>query len=206
MQAVSLPIAPPIAVMALGTGLGEATLIHDGLRYRALPSEGGHADFAANTDDEIELLKFLRARYGHVSYERVLSGGGIGEIYAFTRSRSGEREPTWLAHDMAAGDPNSAIVAAAVAGKDACCVHAIGMFANILGAEAGNIALRSMAGAVVIGGGIPHTILPALQSGGPISRFNAKGRFSHWTQTLGVRVLLEPRAALLGAAHHVATR
>jgi glucokinase len=210
MQAVTLHdavVAPPVAVMALGTGLGEATLVHDGMRYRALPSEGGHADFAPTTDDEIELLRFLRARHGsHVSYERVLSGSGIGEIYAFARSRSGEKEPTWLAHEMAAGDPNGAIVSAALGDrKDPCCVQAIEMFAEILGAEAGNIALRSVAGSVVIGGGIPHKVLAALQSGGLIRRFNDKGRFSGWTSTVGVRVLLEPRAGLLGAALYAAT-
>lgn len=197
----------PIAVLALGTGLGEATLIHDGKRYRALPSEGGHADFAAHTDRELELLKFLRQRHGHISYERVLSAGGILEIYEFVRSRSGEREPTWLAHDIAAGggDPSTAIVAAAVAEKDACCIEAIDMFIEILGAEAGNIALRSVAGGVVIGGGIPHSLLALLQRGGLVKRFNDKGRFSRWMSTVGVRVLLEPRAGVLGAAHHAAT-
>jgi glucokinase len=201
---------PPIAVLALGTGLGEATLLHDGKRYRAVPSEGGHADFAATTDDEIELLKFLRARHGHVSYERVLSGGGILEIYEFLRSRAAEREPTWLAHDIASGDPNAAIVAAALAPEgdkhhDACCVRAVDMFIEILGAEAGNIALRAVAGGVVIGGGIPHKLLPVLSRGALIKRFNDKGRFSRWMSAIGVRVLLEPRAAVLGAAHHAAT-
>jgi glucokinase len=211
MKAVTLPPDPPIAVMALGAGLGEATLIHDGEHYRALPSEGGHADFAPATDDEIELLKFLRERHGgHVSYERVLSGAGIAELYAFVRARSAEREPTWLAHEMAAGDPNSAIVAAALGtGEsrrlDACCVRTVEMFAEILGAEAGNIALRAVAGGVVIGGGIPHKLVPVLQAGGFSRRFTAKGRFARWMSTIGVRVLLEPRAGLLGAARYAAT-
>ncbi len=196
---------PPIAVLALGTGLGEATLVHDGKRYRALPSEGGHADFAPATDDEIGLLAFLRGRYGHVSYERVLSSGGMLDIYEYVRSRSSEREPTWLAHDIAAGDPSMAIVTAALARKDDVCVRAIEMFTEILGAEAGNIALRAVAGSVVIGGGIPHKLMPALQSGELTKRFNAKGRFSRWTQQVGVRVLVEPRAGLLGAASYAAT-
>ena len=205
--AEATPANAAIAVLALGTGLGEATLIHDGKRYRAMPSEGGHADFAASTDDELELVRFLRARHGHVSYERVLSSSGILELYDFCRQKSGEREPTWLAHDIAAaaGDASTAIVAAALVGKDACCVRAVEMFTEILGAEAGNIALRAVAGGVVIGGGIPHSLLEVLRGGAMIRRFNDKGRFSRWMSTVGVRVLLEPRAGLLGAAHHAAT-
>lgn len=207
IKAVALTPDPPVAVMALGTGLGEATLIHDGMTYRALPSEGGHADFAPSTDDELALFQFLRSKYGHVSYERVLSSPGISDIYTFVRAQSPEREPTWLAAEMAQGDPNAAIVAAAIGERrDACCVKTVEMFADILGAEAGNIALRAMACAVVIGGGIPHKLLPVLQSGSLIRRFNDKGRFSRWTSTIGVRVLLEPRAALLGAAHHAVNR
>jgi glucokinase len=207
IKAVALTPDPPVAVMALGTGLGEATLLHAGLNYRALPSEGGHADFAASTDAELQLLQFLRAKYGHVSYERVLSGPGLMDLYAFARAQSGEREPTWLAAEMAVGDPNAAIVAAALGQRrDASCARAVEMFSEILGAEAGNIALRAMAGSVVIGGGIPHKLLPVLSSGGLIKRFNDKGRFSRWTSTIGVRVLLDPRAALLGAAHHATTR
>jgi glucokinase len=206
-----VPPEPSIAVMALGTGLGEAMLVWDGKKYRALPSEGGHADFAPTTDDEIELLKFLRAKHGgHVSYERVLSGDGIGEIYTFLRGRSNEREPMWLAHAMASGDTNAAIANAALAAttggqSDAVCVHTMQMFAEILGAEAGNIALRTVAaGGVVIGGGIPHKILPILD-GTVTKRFTDKGRFANWTRSIDVRVLLEPRAAVLGAAHYVAT-
>ena len=204
------PAAPAprgtISVLAPGTGLGEATLVWDDQRYRALPSEGGHADFAPTTDEEIELYKFLRKRYGHVSYERVLSGDGIGDLYDFVREATGTKEPAWLAQQIAAGDRNAAVSRAALDHKDAACVRALEMFAEILGAEAGNLALRSIStGGVVIGGGIAPKILPALQSPALIKRFNEKGRFAHWTRTLGVRVMLEPRAALLGAAHYVAT-
>lgn len=197
-----------IAVIAPGTGLGEATLLWDGGRYRSLPSEGGHADFAPTTDEEIELLRWLRARHGgHVSYERVLSGDGIGDLYAFCRERSGVKEPDWLAQRIAvAGDRNAVVTKTALAREDAVCERALGLFAEILGAEAGNLALRNLAaGGVVIGGGIPPKVLAALQTGALIARFNDKGRFASWTRTLGVRVMLEPRAALLGAAHFVAT-
>jgi glucokinase len=197
----------PIAVIAPGTGLGEATLIHDGARYRALAAEAGHADFAPGTDEEIELLHFLRKKYGHhVSYERVLSGPGIGDLYDFTRALSGKQEPGWLAQQIATGDKNAAVATAALEGKDAVCVRAMEMFAELLGAEAGNCALRTLAtGGVVIGGGIPPKILPTLQTRNLINRFNDKGRFANWTRSIGVRVQLEPRAALLGAAHYVAT-
>ena len=195
----------PIAIVAPGTGLGEAFLVCENGKYaRALASEGGHADFAPTTDDELELLRFLRKRYhGHVSNERILSGNGIGDLYDFARLHSGEAEPGWLAAEIATGDRNAAVSKAALAKKDPTCVYALDMFAAILGAEAGNVALRVMAtGGVVLGGGIPPKVLAALQSGNLIARFNDKGRFAPWTKNLSVRVALEPRAALLGAAHH----
>jgi glucokinase len=197
-----------IAVIAPGTGLGEAVLVSIAGEYRALPSEGGHADFAAMTDDEFELVRFLRKRHGdHVSNERVLCGAGIGDLYSFERERSTSPEPAWLAQQIASGDRNAAVSRAAVAGTDPCCVAALDWFAALLGAEASNLALRSLAlGGVVIGGGIPPKVLPILQRGGLIERFNAKGRFSNWTRALGVRVALEPRAALFGAAHHATTK
>jgi glucokinase len=199
-----------IAVIAPGTGLGEAMLLWDGARYISLPSEGGHADFAPGTDDEIDLLHYLRKLHGHhISYERVLSGPGIGDLYGFVRGKESfgfGPEPVWLAQQIATGDRNAVVATAAVDNKDPACVKALQMFAEILGAEAGNVALRGMAtGGVVIGGGIPPKILPVLQAGGLVQRFNDKGRFSNWTKALGLRVTLEPRASLLGAAHYVAT-
>jgi glucokinase len=207
--AVLQPAARPapggtIAVIAPGTGLGESLLVFDHSRYRALPSEGGHADFAPGNDDEIALLRYLHGLYGdHVSYERVLSGAGLGDLYGFVRAGSGAAEPAWLTAELAAGDRNAAISRAALAHRDPACVRALELFTEILGAEAGNLALRGLAtGGVVIGGGIPPKILPALQQRRLIDRFNAKGRFATWTRGLAVRVTLEPRAALFGAAHH----
>ncbi|HEY0253205.1 MAG TPA: glucokinase, partial [Kofleriaceae bacterium] len=190
------PERATIAVIAPGTGLGESLLFHDGTRYQALPSEGGHADFAPTSDEEVRLLQFLRAKYGeHVSIERVLSGNGIGDLYDFCR---GDAAP--LPFD---GDRNAAISKAGCECTEPYAQHAIEMFVQILGSEAGNHALRGMAtGGVVIGGGIPPKILPALQTGALVERFAAKGRFHDWARALSVRVALEPRAALYGAAHH----
>lgn len=190
-----------IAVIAPGTGLGEASLVHDGHRYVALPSEGGHADWAPGADEELELWRFLRERHGgHVSVERVLSGNGIGDLYDFYRRGAPE-----LAFDPKT-DRNAAITHAGLAKTDANAARALDLFAELLGAEAGNLALRGLTtGGVVIGGGIPPRLLPALQSGRLVARFSQKGRFQPWMQALGVRVALEPRAALLGAAHYVIT-
>ncbi len=184
LQAGTSAPAATIAIIAPGTGLGEALLYHDGGAYRALPSEGGHADFAPGTDDEIELLRFLRERYhGHVSNERVLCGNGFGDLYSFCRMRLGTPEPAWLSAELAAGDRNAVVSKAGLANKDAACARAVEMFVQILGAEAGNLALRGLAtGGVVIGGGIPPKILPALQTGALIARFNAKGRFHAWAR------------------------
>lgn len=208
LQPGTVPPHATVAVIAPGTGLGEALLVSNGVVYSALPSEGGHADFAPCTEEEVELWRYLHRLYGdHISYERVLSGNGIGDLYGFCRAHGGQPEPEWLARAIAAGDRNAVVAETALANKDAACVRALEMFVEILGGEAGNLALRGLAtGGVVIGGGIPPKILPALQTGALITRFNAKGRFATWTRALAVRVSLEPRAALYGAAHHAATR
>ena len=192
-----VPERSTIGVIAPGPGLGEATLYHDGTAYQALPSEGGHADFAPTTDEQVELWRYLHARYdGHVSVERVLSGNGIADLYAFAAKGEARTYP---------GDRNAAIAAAGLSRVDPAATRALELFAEILGAECGNLALRTMAtGGVVIGGGIPPKILAMLQRGPLLERFAAKGRFATWLRTLSVRVVLDPKAALLGAAHHAA--
>jgi glucokinase len=197
--------APPaepatIAVIAPGTGLGEALLYWDGASYHAIASEGGHADFAPVTDWEIELLRHLREQHGRVSYERVLSGDGIDAIYSFLRGR-GDAEPAWVTRRLADGDRNAAISALALSGRDSCSVEALDLFCAVLGAEAGNLALRGTAtGGVVIAGGIVPHIVPAL-SRGLVARFLDKGRFSSWMETITLRVALDPSAPLYGALH-----
>jgi glucokinase len=197
--------APPrepstIAVIAPGTGLGEAFLYWDGSSYHAIASEGGHADFAPGTDREIELLRHLRDQHGHVSYERVLSGDGIDAIYSFLRARGGP-EPAWVTRRLADGDRNAAISALALTGDDPCSVEALDLFCAVLGAEAGNLALRGLAtGGVVLAGGIVPHIVPALARG-LVARFLDKGRFSSWVAKISLRVALDPSAPLYGALH-----
>ncbi|HEX4453864.1 MAG TPA: glucokinase [Kofleriaceae bacterium] len=198
LQVGDVPDGATIAVIAPGTGLGESCLYHDGTRYQALPSEGGHGDLPVTTDDEIELLRFLRGKYGdHVSVERVLSGNGVADVYDYYARGDAKPYP---------GDRNAAISDAGLAGTDPNAARALELFAQILGAECGNLALRYLAtGGVVIGGGIPPKLLPVLQRGSLIERFAAKGRFADWLRARSVRVVLDPKAALLGAAHYAST-
>jgi len=191
-----------IAIIAPGTGLGEAYLAWDGSRYRAYASEGGHADFAPNNALETDLLCYLRDRLGHVSYERVCSGQGIANIYAFLKD-GGHEEPDWLAERLAAADDPTPIIVDVALGEEACpiCTTALSVFASILGAEAGNMALKVLAtGGVYLGGGIPPRVLPVLKQDGFMEAFRYKGRFSDLLARVPVHVILNPKSALLGAA------
>jgi len=195
-----------IAVVAPGTGLGEAFLTWDGVRYHAHPSEGGHTDFAPTTPLEIELLRYLLSRFERVSYERICSGLGLPNIYAFLKSSGRGEEPAWLAEQLAQADDHTpVIVQAALDDERHCplCADTLALFTSILGAEAGNLALKVLAtGGVVLGGGIPPRILPILENGPFLSAFRRKGRFSRLMAQMPVRVILNPRAALLGAASY----
>lgn len=190
-------------VIAPGTGLGEAILYWDGQRYHPIASEGGHADFAARSEQEIALLRYLCSKLGgHVSYERVLSGDGVHHIYAFLRDSGHAPEPAWLREKLEEGDPNATITQIGLAGEHPLCVAALELFCSILGAGAGNLALRCVAtGGVFVGGGIAPKIVPALKAGSFVREFTDRGRFSEWMTAIPVRVALNPRAPLLGAAH-----
>ncbi len=192
------------AVIAPGTGLGEAFLTWDGSRYRALPSEGGHADFAPGTELEDELLSTLRARHGHVSYERVCSGIGIANLYRFLRDGGHAEEPPWLAEALAGvADPVPLLVEKALDPETPCdiCVRALDLFASILGAEAGNLALKTLAtGGIYLGGGIPPRVLPFLQKSHFEEAFLRKGRMRDLVARIPVHAIAYPKAALLGAA------
>ncbi len=199
--------APPtgrgnIAAIAAGTGLGEAALVWDGERYHAVASEGGHSSFAPQGDEQVELLKFLAREFGHVSWERVLSGPGLINIYRFARAMSAEPEPAWMAQALAADDPAAAISAAAIEGRDAACARALTMFCAMYGSEAGNLALKVLAtGGVYLCGGIAPRILPWLERGGFMRSFQDKGRLGGILARIEVRVVTRADTALLGAAH-----
>ena len=193
------------ALIAAGTGLGEAILYWDGVAHRPLASEGGHADFAPRTPLEIELLAYLIARFGHVSYERVISGPGIFNIYNFLKDSGRHREPGWLRERLAAGDPGAVISEAALAKEAEICVQALDLFVSTYGAEAGNLALRAKAlGGVYVGGGIAPKILSKLADGEFLRAFAAKGRYADLLAQVPVRVILNEEAALRGAASYAA--
>jgi len=192
--------AGPIAVISAGTGLGESMAVWDGTAHRPLPTEGGHADFAPRNELETELLLYLRAEFGRVSYERVLSGPGLGNIYRFLRgSRNFPENPAVVA-EMGQGDAAAAIARAALAGSCPLCGQALDLFVSLYGAEAGNLALRTLAtGGVYVGGGIAPKIIDRLKGPAFMLAFTAKGRLSPLLETIPVRVILNDRTALLGA-------
>ena len=190
-----------IGILAPGTGLGQGYLCWDGRRYRPGASEGGHTDFAPADDLQVRLLQHLRGRLGgHVSWERVLSGPGRYNIYAFLRESGGE-QPAWVAERLATGDPSATISSLALANADLLCSQALGVFVSIMGAQAGNLALTLMAtGGVYLGGGIPPRILQKLADGTFQRAFRDKGRLSAVVEGIPVRVIVNPEAPLLGAA------
>jgi glucokinase len=191
-----------IAVIAAGTGLGQAILYWDGAHHHPIASEGGHADFAPHTDFEIELLIYLRREFGRVSCERLLSGPGLFNIYRFLRDSGYATEPEWLRQRIAQGDPGAVISQIGLAGEHPLCTRALDLFISVYGAEAGNLALRALAvGGVYVAGGIAPKILRRLQDGAFIHTFTDKGRLSDLMRSIEVKVAMNPRAPLIGAAH-----
>jgi glucokinase len=190
------------ALVSAGTGLGEALLIWDGKQHRPLPSEGGHCDFAARTPREIALLEYLsHTLKGRVSFERVVSGMGIKNIYAFLRDVEKIDEPQWLRDRMVNTDPNAVIGQCAEDGSSSLCFETMKIFTSAYGAEAGNIALKVLAmGGIYLGGGIAPKSLKTLQTGAFIQAFLDKGRLSPLLESIPVRVILDENCALLGAA------
>ncbi len=195
------------AVIAAGTGLGEAMLFHDGTAYHPVGSEGGHSDFAALNAQQDALLGWLRERYSdHVSYERILSGPGIYTLYEFLAESGFAPRPDMM-NTIAEGKDRSAMVSeCALIHQDPLCLETLRLFAEIYGAEAGNLALKSMSlGGLYIGGGIAPKILPLIREHFMAS-FVAKGRFKAMLQKMEVKVALNPETALLGAAHFAADK
>jgi glucokinase len=194
------------AVISAGTGLGEAGLAWDGRQHRPFPTEGGHADWAPQDELQLECWRFLAAEFDHVSVERVLSGPGLHNLYRFLRDAKGLPEPPWLADALrSAGDPAPVISEAGLAARAEICVRALELFVAVYGAEAGNVGLRMLATAgVFVGGGIAPRILAALNGPGFLRAFTAKGRLRPLLEAMPVRVVLNERAALLGAARRAA--
>jgi glucokinase len=191
-----------MALVAAGTGLGEALMIWDGARHLVVPSEGGHVDFAPRDAREAGLLTFLRGDLGRVSDERILSGPGVFHIYRYLRGVRGGAEPEWLRQAIASGDPSAVVGEAGLAGTDPVCVETVELFASVYGAVAGNLALIVLAvGGVFIGGGIAPKLRPKLEDGTFVRAFRNKGRMAAMLGSYRVRLCLNDRAPLLGAAH-----
>jgi glucokinase len=190
------------ALIAAGTGLGMAGLFYDGQHYRPIASEGGHIDYAPRTAIEHELLNYLHAKImGRVSYERVLSGPGLFNIYSFLREHKYGEEPAWLAAEIEAGDSSAVVAQAGLAGKSELAVKALDLFADIYGAMAGNLALLLKAtGGLYIGGGIAPKLIEKLKDGTFMRAFTDKGRMSALVSNIPVRVILDDKTALYGAA------
>jgi len=195
-----------MAIIAPGTGLGEAFLVWDGAAYRGYASEGGHADFAPSTAVQMDLLRYLQHRFDHVSYEIVCSGLGIPHLYEFFRDRAHAPESPELAAQLAAAEDRTPLIverALHAGAPDALCAATLEAFVTILGAEAGNLALKVLAtGGVFIGGGIAPRIVPLLEDGNFIAAFRRKGRFVELLSRVPIHVIMVDDAALIGAASY----
>jgi glucokinase len=195
------------AVIAAGTGLGEAGLYWNGQQHLPFAGEGGHTSFAPGDALQIELLRFLSHEFGHVSWERVLSGPGLYNIYRFLRDTGRGEEPDWLADEMRQHDPPAVISEAALANTSALCRQALDLFVALYGAEAGNMALKLMATAgVYVGGGIAPKIIPRLTDAIFMEAFVGKGRLKPLLQKIPVRIILNDKVALMGAARFATLR
>jgi glucokinase len=202
---VALNQVPPSkgnqAVVAPGTGLGEAGLYWDGKHHHVFACEGGHTDFAPQGDLQIELLQFLTKRYGHVSYERILSGPGLVNVYEFLRSKDSSKEPAGFSDELGRGDSAATISKAALSGSNKLAEQALDLWISVYGAEAGNMALKAMAtGGVFLGGGITPKILPKLTGPLFMKAFLDKGRLRPLVELIPVHVITNDKAGLLGAA------
>jgi glucokinase len=190
-----------LALIAAGTGLGEGGLYWDGVRHHVFASEGGHCDFGPLDDLQVELFQYLRTRYGHVSYERVLSGPGLVNIFDFLRDTGRGKPPDWLVGEMVETDAAAAISHAGLSEKCSICIQALDIFAAIFGAEAGNLALKLKAtGGVFLAGGVAPKILPKLQTPAFLEAFLGKGRMRRLMEIMPVSVITNDKLALLGAA------
>jgi glucokinase len=190
-----------MALIAAGTGLGEAGLHYDGSAHHPFGTEGGHASFAPRNEREMQLLRHLLTQFDTVSWERVLSGPGLQHLYRFVRDAAGGDEPEWLEKELREGDPAAVIARTALSETSPHCSEAVDLFVSLYGAEAGNLALKMMAtGGVYIAGGVAPKILPRMTGPRFLDAFLDKGRMRPLMETMPVRLVLSDRMALQGAA------
>jgi glucokinase len=207
LNRISGPASGNQALIAPGTGLGQVGLYWDGNRHQVFACEGGHADFAPQGELQIELLRFLEARFGHVSYERVLSGPGLVNVYEFLRDRGHEKESPEFATELRKSDPAAIISQAAIEGSCALAVKALDLWVAVYGAEASNLALKVMAtGGLFLTGGISPKVLSKLAGPAFLKAFLAKGRMRPLLESIPVQVVTNEKAGLLGAARCAAVR
>ena len=201
LNRVSGPAIGNQAVIAPGTGLGEAGMFWDGTRHQVFACEGGHADFGPQEDLQIELLRFLKARFGHVSYERILSGPGLVNVYEFLRESGCGKESAEFAAALKQGDPAAVISRAALDGGESLAVKALDIWIAVYGAEAANLALKVMAtGGLFLAGGITPKVLAKLTGPLFMKSFLEKGRLRPLLEAIPVQVVTNEKAGLLGAA------
>jgi len=192
-----------IAIIAPGTGLGEAGLYWDGEYYHPFATEGGHSDFAPRTEGDIGFFRYLQQQFGHVSWERVVSGMGIKNIYHYLTEERQEKVPEWLSQRMAKEDPAAVISEAALRREDPVCSEVMDLFVRYLATEASSLVLKLMAtGGLYLAGGIPPKILPLLQNGNWSKNFDNNGRMHDLSQRIPIHVVLNDKMALMGAAYY----
>jgi glucokinase len=193
-----------IGIVAPGTGLGEAIFGWTGSRYLAIPSEGGHTDFAPTSAVELDLLRFFLEQYDHVSYDRLCSGRGIPDIYDYFKKNSQHAEPGWLAKQLAETDDQAPVIINTALDKNkqcSLCQITLNTFVAILGSEAGNLALKGLTtGGVYLGGGIIPRLVHDFPKEIFMASFTSKGRMSYLLEKIPVKVILNPKAAIIGAA------
>lgn len=192
-----------IAIIAPGTGLGEAGLYFDGKKYHPFATEGGHSDFSPRTEQDIDLFRYLQQKHGHVSWERVLSGPGIHTIFTFLTTVQRKPIPAWLSEQLLDGDPTPVISNAAIHQQEPVCLEALQLFVRYLAMETASLCLKlKSTGGCYIGGGIPPKILPLLQTGEWYKDFLDMGRMKALLEQMPVYVVLNDKTALLGAAYY----
>lgn len=190
-------------LISAGTGFGEAGLFWNTKIHQPIATEGGHTDFAPCNEEQVELFSYLYKQYKHVSYERVLSGFGLYQIYRFLVDTQKEERDSEIEAVSTKLEPQRLVIEKALKGLSTVCIHAVEIFISIYGAEAGNLALKYLArGGVYLGGGLAPKLLPFFKHGGFVSAFTAKGRFSSLMQDIPIHLILEDTTALFGAAYY----